>query len=254
MVKRIAVAVVLLASTAHADSEEAKQLFERGRTQKAAGDLEAACKLFDESYAIERAAGTALNLAECEERVGNWEFALELYDGAAKWFEQEGRADSATFARDRATMLRTAHTLKPRPLPPEPTRSKTPLVVAGVSFGVAALTMGYWAYQYSIIRDFETSENTSMVTPPKFPDGSGNISIGEDDCGDLRFADAGEQRRFERACRAYDRSKYAPAVVLATSLVGAGALIYYFVAKPKAHSAPMIAPTASGGVAATFEW
>lgn len=43
-------------------------------------------------------------------------------------------------------------------------------------------------------------------------------------------------------------------VALVGTLVGAGALVYYFVKKPAAHSMPMVAPTASGGVAATFEW
>lgn len=187
--KRIALAALLLASTAAAESEQAKQLFERGRAAKTAGDLDAACTLFDESYEIERAPGTALNLAECEERHGNWQFALELYEGAARRFERDGRPESATFARDRATILRTAHAERARPLPPEPSRSKTPLVVAGVSFGVAAAALGYTFYQRSIIREFEDGTHTSPTTPVKPPDASGSVRIDQDDCGELRFED-----------------------------------------------------------------
>ncbi|OQB15474.1 MAG: hypothetical protein BWY17_02085 [Deltaproteobacteria bacterium ADurb.Bin207] len=67
------------------DSEVATDLFVQGREALKAGDLSQACHLFADSLRLDPAVGTALNLAECEERRGRfvqalrgWKRAVEL--------------------------------------------------------------------------------------------------------------------------------------------------------------------------------
>jgi hypothetical protein len=67
-----ALATSLFASVASAQSSttSADSLFERGRTAMTSGDYAVACANFTESHRLEPAAGTQLNLALCQERLG----------------------------------------------------------------------------------------------------------------------------------------------------------------------------------------
>ena len=61
------------------DPEAADKLFQQGRAAMARGDHDAACKLFEESDQKDRAVGTKLNLAACEEKRGRYATALRLF-------------------------------------------------------------------------------------------------------------------------------------------------------------------------------
>ncbi|HEY1955232.1 MAG TPA: tetratricopeptide repeat protein [Polyangiaceae bacterium] len=67
-------ASVFVAPCARADAEsDAKDLFERGRELRAAGNCAAAAPLFEKAYEIYPSGlGTLRNAAECEEQLGKW--------------------------------------------------------------------------------------------------------------------------------------------------------------------------------------
>jgi tetratricopeptide (TPR) repeat protein len=247
------VLVMLVALPAYADdNDEATRLFEQGRTQRAQGDLDAACASFGESYAIERAAGTALNLADCEARAGNWEYALALYVGAATVFERDGRVESARFARARAEALRAQHATKPRDEPSvttaEPT-SKTWLLGVGIG-GIAVSAIGTVGiiHAFGTVNDFSNAN----VAGEMFPGGQTRIT--DDDCGKVEFMSPSLQASFEDSCAAKSRVRWLLPVTFVSGVVGVTAVAYYLYTRKKQRSTMAIVPTAQGGVLATFEW
>jgi tetratricopeptide (TPR) repeat protein len=103
----VLVFVIALAAppaAAQGDAAAAK-LFEEGRALAEQGKYEEACERFAKSFELERAAGTMLNLGDCAERQGQPARAWQLYDAAAREYEQAGKAKAATFARGRADAL-----------------------------------------------------------------------------------------------------------------------------------------------------
>jgi hypothetical protein len=66
----VAVAIPLAGPAAFADTPDADTLFRQGRASAEAGDYPHACVAFTESFRLEPALGTLLNLADCEEHVG----------------------------------------------------------------------------------------------------------------------------------------------------------------------------------------
>jgi hypothetical protein len=80
-------------------------LFDKGRELLTQGKLDEACVQFDESWRIERALGTQLNLANCRERQGKLVEAYELFAGAATLAAAQGDAMREAFALGRAHKL-----------------------------------------------------------------------------------------------------------------------------------------------------
>jgi len=108
-VLRLLVCSIVLASTPvfadpSADAGEAARLFEEGRTLAKQGDHRGACDKFARSLALDRAVGTELNLADCNERLGHIAEAWRLFDHAAGELTRVSD-DRATFARGRADAL-----------------------------------------------------------------------------------------------------------------------------------------------------
>ena len=245
----VVVAIVAGASAAHA--EDAADLFEQGRKQKDAGDLVAACKSFEQSYALERAAGTALNVGECEENAGNWEYALELYEGAAKVFESEGQAVRAEFARKRAAKLRAAHAAKPTDEPAAPANTpKAKTWLLGVGIGattISVLGVIGIVYSYSQINELESADLSGEYI--------GQPTVTEEDCGKVQFSSSELDAKFDDACAADQRLRWLIPTTFAAGVVGVTAIAYYLWTRPKQRSSSMaIMPTGSGGVVAAFEW
>lgn len=80
-------AIVLSASSAfaqHIDPAAAERLFQDARSAVAEGHYDAACPMFAESYRLDPAPGTMLNLGDCEEQQGQlakaWEHFRQVYD------------------------------------------------------------------------------------------------------------------------------------------------------------------------------
>lgn len=78
-------ALLFVPDVAHAQGRDpvaATELFTQGREMLKNGDLEKACPLFAESLRLDPAVGTAMNLAECEERRGQLTSALRAWQQA----------------------------------------------------------------------------------------------------------------------------------------------------------------------------
>jgi hypothetical protein len=121
----LALALVLAgaasASAQPGDASEAARLFLRGRELKTAGQVAEACALFEHSYRLDPATGTALNLADCLEERGELRRAWELFDRVAQ--DPQNGASRIELARRRADALRarlaTVTATGPAPIAPE---------------------------------------------------------------------------------------------------------------------------------------
>ena len=85
----VALAVCVLASLCQAeparDPAAAEALFTQGRTAFEKGDYFTACEKFAESQKLDPAAGTLINLAACNERLGKLATAWETWQSARRW-------------------------------------------------------------------------------------------------------------------------------------------------------------------------
>ena len=86
-----------------ADAAEARAAFQRGRDLAKAGHHDEACPLFARSYELDPAPGTALNVADCDERRGQLRKAWQRFDQIAR--ESTDTPSRASFARLRADAL-----------------------------------------------------------------------------------------------------------------------------------------------------
>jgi hypothetical protein len=102
----IALLLVLLVAPARADEPDqpqvetaAEALFLEGRKLMAEGQIEEACKRFEESRRIEAAIGTTMNLARCYLKLGRTASAWLLYREAAANARALGQLDREEHAR-----------------------------------------------------------------------------------------------------------------------------------------------------------
>jgi hypothetical protein len=90
-----------------ADPVTAEALFREGRRDVEAGNFVAACAKFEESNRLDPAAGTLLNLADCEETRGQlaraWQHFKELYDELPPSDERRVIAESRARILERRT-------------------------------------------------------------------------------------------------------------------------------------------------------
>jgi hypothetical protein len=90
---------------AHGSNARGSELFDKGRALLKDGKLDEACVQFDESWRIERALGTQLNLANCREHEGKLVEAFELFKGAADAATAQHDDMRRDFALGRAAKL-----------------------------------------------------------------------------------------------------------------------------------------------------
>lgn len=100
MRRALGIAIVLAASSAHAEPESTR-LFEQGRALEAKHDYQAACERFQQSYTLEPAQGTLLHLAACAERDGDLVKAWHLFQRVVAEATTPARKDFAEAAADR---------------------------------------------------------------------------------------------------------------------------------------------------------
>src|SRR5262245_11520882 len=82
----VILAISFWSAGAHAQPAETvgEQLFREGRELLGAGKVDEACAKFEQSYQLEHALGSLLNLANCEEQRKRFKVALDHWREAAK--------------------------------------------------------------------------------------------------------------------------------------------------------------------------
>jgi len=261
MMMRVAVLAICVATgIAAADSESASQLFDEGRVLLEQGDKTQACERFHKSYELERAPGTALNLAVCEEDAAHWSAAFDLYNAAAKTFEESDQPARAKFASDRASAVQRSHpevvatlqpTTTPEPARPEaPPRRIAPKIVAGSAFAIAAVSFGLFLHYHMQMQDFEEADLGNMTARDR--NGLLVNAVGNEQCGEVTFEDPAAQTKFRTACTAARRGGIAAKVGLVSAAVGAGTLIYLVVTKPHARRHVDVVPAVTNDGASVF--
>ncbi|HSO37540.1 MAG TPA: hypothetical protein VLT33_33675 [Labilithrix sp.] len=103
------------------DAAQAEALFNSGKEAMTHGDLATACARLGESYKLDPAVGTLLNLATCEERSGKLLIALEHFTAARSQLPKNDFRVGFTNERIAALSPRIAHvTVR---VPPSGTRA-----------------------------------------------------------------------------------------------------------------------------------
>lgn len=108
----VAVALIIIAVVGAVPAEAApvqeraaaQALFEAGRKALQAGKFDDACSKFEESDRLDPAAGTRLNLGNCEEKRGRIASAWERYLGASELLEDGDRRKE--FAKQKVAQLK----------------------------------------------------------------------------------------------------------------------------------------------------
>lgn len=103
VVVAVAWAAVSLADPPPGDPVAADTLFREGRRALESGDVAGACRMFAESYRLDPAAGTLLNLANCEESLGRIASAWEHFRRATEVLPPSDRR--VRMARERVAAL-----------------------------------------------------------------------------------------------------------------------------------------------------
>lgn len=92
-----------LAAAADAAVSDADKLFRTGRKAAESGDYETACRAFADSFALDAAPGTLLNLGDCEEHRRHIADALGHYENALS--RMPAKDDRIAIAKERVAAL-----------------------------------------------------------------------------------------------------------------------------------------------------
>ena len=106
----VALTAMFCTTELHADTaseERADRLFVEARDLMDQGDNERACELLKQSYKLEKADGTLLNLAICEDARGNLATALEHYEIVLARATQQKRQDRIDLAQEQLKLLKS---------------------------------------------------------------------------------------------------------------------------------------------------
>lgn len=91
---------VLFAAPSPADQAAAQELFDQARRLLDEGKFDEACTKFEGSQRLDPGAGTLLNLATCNQRIGRLATAWTQFNEALSLAIRDGRRDRISFARD----------------------------------------------------------------------------------------------------------------------------------------------------------
>jgi len=117
----------------------AETLYRQARELSAAGNYAEACPKFAESYRLDAAAGTLLNLASCHESQGRFATAWLEFSDALVQSRRERRQNRIKFAEERVAALEPKLSRLTLTLAPEADEPELTLTLDGVGIGRAAL-------------------------------------------------------------------------------------------------------------------
>jgi hypothetical protein len=180
---------VALAQPSPGDRAIAEGLFREGRELLAQGSFAVACPKFAESYRLDPALGTLLNLAICHERQGRVASAWVEYNDAAAEAQRTNQKSRFDYARGRAKKLESklAFVVVNVVEPVEGLAIKlgaasvgqaawgSPLPVDPGEQPVRALAPGYKAWS-SVVRVGEAGSRTEVRVPPLEPEAAPSIA------------------------------------------------------------------------------
>jgi hypothetical protein len=96
---------VAAADASSADQAAAQELFDRGRRLVDEGKYAEACAKFEASQRLDPGAGTLLNLATCNQRLGRIATAWTQFNEALSLAIRDGRRDRISFAREHIAVV-----------------------------------------------------------------------------------------------------------------------------------------------------
>lgn len=120
------------------DAAAAEELFQRARAAVAAGDHAEACRQFRESYRLEPSVGAILNIAICEEKLGELASSWQHYEEALqKLAAGDERIEIAREGAQRVKKLVPRLTIRlARSAPPGSRVERDGVELAGASLGI----------------------------------------------------------------------------------------------------------------------
>jgi len=133
----LALALPARADGTEDDKKKAARLFKEGRAAITAGKVDEACGKFEESFKLDAAIGTKLNLADCLERKGLLVAAYHLFDEAATEAARTSKEGRESFARTRADAL-VGRLVKLELRLAEPATPRMSVTIAGVIVAASA--------------------------------------------------------------------------------------------------------------------
>ncbi len=160
--------LVVVARVAHAQAVDggtarAAELFERGRLDVVQrGDYATACELFAQSYNLDSAPGTALNLGDCNEHLDRLGEALHWFEQAEQAFAAVHDSEREGFAHGRAEAVRARIAASRDGAAAAPVAPKTGSMAAErtgwrITFWISAATAvagsAMWIYGYNQVQD-----------------------------------------------------------------------------------------------------
>ena len=97
--------VVAIPTTAHADEQNAEQMFQLGLSAMKKKDYTTACEAFGKSNRADPSPGTQMNLALCFEKKKQWASAWTWYRSAVGLAQQKGQREREQLAEDSANRV-----------------------------------------------------------------------------------------------------------------------------------------------------
>ena len=161
-------ATLLAAGAAHADGAgDAERLFREGVKLRDAGDFTSACPKFADSFALDPAPGTLVNLGDCEVRIGKLTAAIEHYKLAVAGFPKGDKRRDLVAQKATAVEPKLAHlTIKLAPTVPETAR----ITRAGAPFD---------RKESGVAVTMDPGSVSIVVTAPDRQDATYPITLGE---------------------------------------------------------------------------